>query len=661
MKHSRKIVSLILVVMILAIPLQAFAEVPSSWAIAEIEKAKSLNLVTEKVLRDYKSEITREEFCELAVKLYESLSGKKATTVLENPFTDTSNPEVLKANSLGIVGGRGKGIFAPNDPVTRQEIAVMLLRTINAADIKISNVSAATTFSDENRISSWALEAIKLLNSHQIINGDGTKINPLGNTTKEQGIALVLRSYEKFSSLAAGNSKAFEPSEIAEKATPAMVYIETFTEDDWLIGTGSGFIIESTGKIVTNFHVIEYSDKISVTFDDGTKMEVVSIVNYDVDRDIAILQVDGKNLPTVPLGNSDTILNGQRVLAIGSPLGLSNTISEGLVSSKNRVIDELSYIQTSAPISFGSSGGALFNSRGEVVGITSAMFMDGQNLNLAIPINDLKPLLQVNKELTLGEMFREIRLSQPFGLYSITLSSRAIRLYWDYVEDAEYYHVYKTTSPYRPYQPIKNADGTIARFEYDDDYSYEETTLSAGTTVYYKVVAVQDDVEFHESIVTKTTTLKSGKMTYKQYTDHLYKNLASLRIPNTKYKLDFYEIWVGESYFDEDYIYVYYYLEYENLKKLIDAMTDGYEDEIEDLFADIAIELEEYYDRNVIAYMVFSDDGFSDYPYSFAYNSILDIFSVHYDYSSQSWSVWFPLLEIISEIDDDSYYFEWAE
>lgn len=255
-----------------------------------------------------------------------------------------------------------------------------------------------------------------------------------------------------------------------------MVFIQCYDINDTLIATGSGFAIDSNGSIVTNYHVVEGCNRVTATFEDGTILDVSSVFNYDVERDIAILKVDGTNLPTVPLGDSDKVLNGQRVLAIGSPLGLSNTISEGLVSSKNREIDGLRFIQTSAPISDGSSGGALLDSNGQVIGITSAIFVEGQNLNLAIPINDLKPLLQVNRELSIDEMYEEIRLSTPFGLFSKTLSSRKIWLYWDFVEDAEYYHIYKSYGGFTnyPYTFAYNSiteDNAVYYDEEDDTWS----------------------------------------------------------------------------------------------------------------------------------------------------------------------------------------------
>lgn len=173
---------------------------PSPWAITEIESAKELNLVTSKVLRGFQERITREEFCELAIKLYEAMSGEKAMPISPNPFKDTANPEILKANNLGIVKGVSEIQFAPYNYVTRQEISAMLYRTLRVAMPEVSlEVSGVTAFADEGLIASWAINEVRFANSHGIMMGvGGNRIDPLGNTTKEQAIALVTRMYHTF-------------------------------------------------------------------------------------------------------------------------------------------------------------------------------------------------------------------------------------------------------------------------------------------------------------------------------------------------------------------------------------------------------------------------------------------------------------------------------
>ncbi len=204
MKKQKKNIHILLVLVMLFTLLPTnftYASSPSQWAEKEIQQAKTNQLTTTKILSNYQQNITREEFAELAVKLYESLSQKKATPVSPNPFIDTKNPEILKANKLGIVGGISANQFAPNQPITRQEICVMLLRTIKIATLQ-SNYSIPNNikFSDEKLIASWALDAVKYLNHQGIMGGiGGNQINPKGNTTREQAIVLVNRTFEKFS------------------------------------------------------------------------------------------------------------------------------------------------------------------------------------------------------------------------------------------------------------------------------------------------------------------------------------------------------------------------------------------------------------------------------------------------------------------------------
>ena len=185
--------------------LAAGTEGLSTWAAGEVNQAVSENLVTDKVLSEFPRNITREEFCELAVLLYEKLTGRKAEAG-SNPFTDTKNPEVLKAYNLGIVNGTSATTFSPNADVTREQISAMLFRALQTA---MPALQATGEFKvnvlDQNEISSWAMPAVKFMNSKGIINGtpasDGSVyFLPKNNTTREMAIALVVRAFNVFSS-----------------------------------------------------------------------------------------------------------------------------------------------------------------------------------------------------------------------------------------------------------------------------------------------------------------------------------------------------------------------------------------------------------------------------------------------------------------------------
>jgi serine protease Do len=173
-------------------------------------------------------------------------------------------------------------------------------------------------------------------------------------------------------------------------------------------GLGSGFIIEKSGFIVTNHHVVDGADKIRVILKDEREF-TAEIVGQDPVTDLALIKVSVKgDLPTVSLGSSERLKVGQWVMAIGSPFGLDQTVTAGIVSAKGRVIGSGPYddfIQTDASINPGNSGGPLLNMKGEVVGINTMIIAGGQGIGFAIPIDlaaDIIKQLKKNGEVIRG-------------------------------------------------------------------------------------------------------------------------------------------------------------------------------------------------------------------------------------------------------------------
>jgi serine protease Do len=173
-------------------------------------------------------------------------------------------------------------------------------------------------------------------------------------------------------------------------------------------GLGTGFIISKDGFIVTNNHVVADADKIKVVLKDKREFDA-KVVGRDPQTDLALIKIDAKeDLPVVPLGSSDKLQVGQWVVAIGSPFGLQQTVTAGIVSAKGRVIGSGPYddfIQTDASINPGNSGGPLLNMNGEVVGINTAIIAGGQGIGFAIPIdlaNNIIEQLKKNGEVTRG-------------------------------------------------------------------------------------------------------------------------------------------------------------------------------------------------------------------------------------------------------------------
>lgn len=178
---------------------QSNGDVPSAWAKAKVDEAIAAKLLPESIQGEYRRNITREEFSETAVNLYEALSGQEGVVQGENPFADTENIKVRIANDLGIVKGVGDGLFAPDNEITRQEICVMLYRTLQAAKPKYDySGSYNHVFADNAIISEWARGAVGYLYGIEVVNGaEDNRFNPQANTTREEAIVLVQRMHEK--------------------------------------------------------------------------------------------------------------------------------------------------------------------------------------------------------------------------------------------------------------------------------------------------------------------------------------------------------------------------------------------------------------------------------------------------------------------------------
>jgi Trypsin-like peptidase domain/Tetratricopeptide repeat len=200
----------------------------------------------------------------------------------------------------------------------------------------------------------------------------------------------------QLSTLLMGQKKSAE--KIYQKQNRAVVTIQTFHEDKSSHGQASGVIIKSKGWVVTNYHVLGDANFLYAEHE-GKEILLDSVLAIDIKKDIMIFQLhDAKNyenfkkIPNIKLGNSDKLKVGQKIFAIGSPLGFENTITEGIISGLRAASDSTqSFIQISAPISPGSSGGAVFNTYGELIGISNMIISgeNAQNLNFAILINDV--------------------------------------------------------------------------------------------------------------------------------------------------------------------------------------------------------------------------------------------------------------------------------
>lgn len=177
-------------------------------------------------------------------------------------------------------------------------------------------------------------------------------------------------------------------------------------------GTGSGFIISADGKVLTNAHVVDGSDQVQVTLQDGRTL-TGKVIGADPITDVAAIQLDGTNFPTVALGGSTKLSPGQWAIAIGNPLGLDHTVTAGIISALGRSSSEVGipdkrvrFIQTDAAINPGNSGGPLLNDKGEVIGINTAIRANAQGLGFAIPIETARTISD--------QLFSKGKASHPF-------------------------------------------------------------------------------------------------------------------------------------------------------------------------------------------------------------------------------------------------------
>ncbi len=187
-------------------------------------------------------------------------------------------------------------------------------------------------------------------------------------------------------------------SQIAKKYSSSVVTIIALDENDQPLSLGSGFIINEKGDIATNHHVLEGSTKAIIKTTKGDKGAILNVISYDPELDLLIAKTSLKNIKPLPFGDSDTITVGEDIVAIGNPAGLEGTVSKGIISGI-RKIEDYKFIQITAPISPGSSGGPVFNLAGKVIGIATAYLDYGQSLNFAMPINYLRNLKVSNLSL----------------------------------------------------------------------------------------------------------------------------------------------------------------------------------------------------------------------------------------------------------------------
>lgn len=314
------------------------------------------------------------------------------------------------------------------------------------------------------------------------------------------------------------DTKELTAEELYEKALPSVV--EVTGESASMTSTGTGFFYDDKGTVITNYHVIEKCTTASITLSNGKSYIVNKVLGYSESKDIAILSTSCTS--SIPLEMRKTaVKTGETVYAIGSSHRLTGSLSNGIVSFAQREVNGHTFIQTTAPISSGNSGGPLLDSEGRVVGIITASFGDGQNLNLAIPIAEINTISTKNPT-TLAKMFPQT-------------------VEWISERDFFYYEDY---------------DKFVLVFELADE---DEITMSSSGTVEIRIVN-NDGVTVYE----KTRTFTESNFEEWTYNETIEKYLASIYInpnditPGTSSEGKIYFVVYGDDYyFDESTLNAY--------------------------------------------------------------------------------------------------------
>jgi hypothetical protein len=238
---------------------------------------------------------------------------------------------------------------------------------------------------------------------NQKVAADMARMRVPGIPDTKQGIAQ--------SQLEPAAPPTMSPQQIFDAYSGSVVLIQNYTDDNQLSATGSGFCVGDS-LIATNYHVVRGAARLVAKGKDSMTFEVSEIESYDPQSDLAVVRFENLQLKEIPLGDPTALKQGDHVIAIGAPLGIQNTLSDGIVSNL-LANGGVNIIQTSAPISHGSSGGPLFDDHGQVVGVTAATRPEGELVNFAISVVHLKTLSGNPSPVELSQFLSETRVETP--------------------------------------------------------------------------------------------------------------------------------------------------------------------------------------------------------------------------------------------------------
>lgn len=568
------------------------------------------------------------------------------------------------AYKFGLTKGVGNGLFGAYEQIDGKSYITFLLRALGYDDSEKSkdfvwndSVDFAKSIGllDEDLyfkivsnkfIRDYVAKASYNALQQPLKNSSVTLVQKLvatGAITQAQADSIVSPGNDKTSK---GTDKVLSSVEIG-KLAKAVVRLEAVGYDgtQW---TGSGFYVSIDGNIVTNYHVITGAKSLRITESDGgTYTGDIRIIGYDEDHDIAVLDINKTVDLYLDTGNSDSVVIGENVYAIGYPLGLQVTVSDGIVSS----LWSDGTILTTAPISHGNSGGVLLNDKGLAIGITYAGIEEGENLGLAIPIKKYANLSK-NFSLTLSDL-RKLTGQVPLNATVDQVSRDEVSIYWDPIAGADYYCVYTADSINGDYTMLVDDTGS-GKWQWHADSCITASGLVPGNTYYFKVTAVMSSVESMPSEVVPLTLVD---ITYEHFKSAILDEFGVLKCG--EYTTAFSDVNILDT--DSGGIHVMLYLKSNSdnyFEQFLNIMMHN-RSELEQVLAEIASVMSRYYDKEAAVSVVYFRDNFTVYPDAFSKNAIYSD-TIEYNPSTGYWSVFYPYVYV--EIIKDTYIYDsaWA-
>ena len=377
---------------------------------------------------------TRAEAVVMLLRLLGQYQAAEAMTA-PSPFEDAgwADRYLGYAYAKGLVDGVADARFGSNTAVSARDYVTMALRALGYREGADFTWTDSLAFSDRIGLThgEYAGGAGFLREDMVLISYTALTLK-----LKDSPLRLIDALYAagavsadalkatRFADAVNAGRNTYDAREIHELVSSAVLFIETYKtqedlESDDRLSSGSGFLISPDGVAALCWHELDDASVALASTTDGRSFPIISVLYYDVYQDFAVVRLsktdtDGNTVrffPYLDLGDSDAISAGELVYLVGSPLGMTDTITSGLISHTKRIVDDPAYplIQMTAPASNGSSGGPLMNRYGEVIGVLFGSFVGGENMNLAVPINAVENPSLAGPGVPLEEVAAEIR------------------------------------------------------------------------------------------------------------------------------------------------------------------------------------------------------------------------------------------------------------